>query len=115
MQLYGIPNCDRVRQARRWLEQAGFKFEFIDLRRQPPSAETLEGWLAQIPPEQLINRLSPTWRRLKPRQRIGYTPQHWIRLLLKHPILLRRPLLVRPDGTLICRFDPSEHGAGLTR
>ena len=113
MQLYGIEYCDRVRGARRWLKEAGFEFEFIDVRKRPPSEATLHAWLEQVTPGQLVNRRSPTWRRMTPRQRVGETTQHWVNVLLKYPILIRRPLLVQPDGEVICAFDPAEHGAGL--
>ena len=35
--LFGIPNCDTVRKARKWLDEQSQAHEFIDLRADTPS------------------------------------------------------------------------------
>ena len=35
--LFGIPNCDTVRKARKWLDDQGLTHEFVDLRADTPS------------------------------------------------------------------------------
>ncbi len=32
--LYGIPNCDTMKKARKWLEQAGVAYQFHDYRKE---------------------------------------------------------------------------------
>ena len=35
--LFGIPNCDTVRKARKWMESQEIAHEFIDLRADTPA------------------------------------------------------------------------------
>nr|MDJ0878143.1 arsenate reductase [Halieaceae bacterium] len=39
--LYGIPNCDTVRKARRWLDSHTIDYQFHDFREQGLDAETV--------------------------------------------------------------------------
>jgi len=97
--LYGLTTCDTCKKARQWLDDAGIAHRFIDLRAQPPSAQTLAGWAAQRGGfAALVNRASTTWRQLPvPRKTPGDDAQ-WLALLHEYPALIRRPLVVTPDG-----------------
>lgn len=44
VKIYGIPNCDTVRKAVKWLEAEGIDHEFIDYRKNPLERSTLEAW-----------------------------------------------------------------------
>jgi arsenate reductase-like glutaredoxin family protein len=46
--LFGIPNCDTVRKARKWLDDQGQAHEFIDLRADTPSTHKITEWLAWL-------------------------------------------------------------------
>jgi arsenate reductase (glutaredoxin) len=92
--VHGIPNCDQVRQARRWLLSHGVAFDFIDLRNAPPNEAQLLEWLKHIPYDSLLNRRGLTWRRLPEPIRQGVVDQTTaLELLLQHPLLLKRPIL----------------------
>ena len=47
IKLYGIPNCDTVKKARSWLAENGIEFEFVDFKKNAPTAELIDGWLEQ--------------------------------------------------------------------
>ena len=32
--MFGIPNCDTIKKAKKWLESEGIEFEFHDYRKQ---------------------------------------------------------------------------------
>lgn len=92
--LYGIPNCDTVRRARRWLDGARRAYRFHDVREAGLDAALLAQWCAQLGWEALVNRRSTTWRGLDESQRAGLgDAAAAIALLREHPTLLRRPVL----------------------
>ena len=62
IKLYGIPNCDTVKKARSWLAENGIKFEFVDFKKNAPTADLIDGWLAQAALEILLNKRGTTWR-----------------------------------------------------
>lgn len=100
--LYGIPNCDTVKKARRWLDDHGIAFEFIDFKKQAPSAALVQTWLTQIPLDKLLNKRGTTWRQLDAQaQAAAADPQAAVRLMVEHPSLIKRPVLMENDRYFI--------------
>ena len=64
IKLYGIPNCDTVKKARSWLAENGIEFEFVDFKKNSPTADLIDGWLNQADLEILLNKRGTTWRKL---------------------------------------------------
>lgn len=96
--IYGIPNCDTVRKARTWLEQAQQHYpkltvQFHDVRSEPVPATTLQQWLTQIGCDNLLNKRSTSWRQLSAQQQQVVSDAHAISLLQQFPTLMKRPLL----------------------
>jgi len=105
--LYHNPACSKSREALEILREHSAGFDVIEYLKQPIGRETLAriAELLPNPPEELIRKdrhfeqlgLDPN----------GYaTPEAVIDLLLDHPELMQRPILVADDRALICR--PSE-------
>lgn len=90
--IYGIPNCDKCRSARKWFDAAGIKYVFHDLRADGLSRTMVNGWLARASVPTLINTRSTTWRKLSDSER-GLLDQNAAKLLMQHPTLLKRPLV----------------------
>ncbi len=91
--LYGIPNCDSVKKARRWLDEHGVPYRFHDLHQQGITLSTLEEWSRHTNWEALLNRRSTTWRKLpKVEQQIHEAAQA-LRLMQRYPTLIKRPVL----------------------
>lgn len=91
--LYGIPNCDSVRKARRWLDGRGVAYVFHDFRKDGLDAKQLAGWLKQAGWETLLNRKGTTWRQLPAEQREGVDAKRAQALMLEMPTLIKRPVL----------------------
>jgi arsenate reductase len=91
--LYGIPGCDTVRKARKWLEAHNVEYRFHDLRRDGMEAERVRRWAARLGWEALLNRRSATWKALAPAERSGIDDSRAIRIMLAHPAIIKRPVL----------------------
>jgi len=103
---YGIPNCDTVRKARRWLEDHGIEYRFHDFRASGIERERLDRWLREAGCARLLNRRSATWRGLAADERARANEEAGcLDLLLAHPTLIRRPVVEHPGGLLV-GFDP---------
>ncbi len=96
--LFGIKNCDTVRKARRWLDNANVSYEFHDVREIPVPSSTLELWLQQVGETTLLNTRSTTWRNLPEAEKGERTLPRTIQLLQQHPTLIKRPVLVHSNG-----------------
>ena len=91
--VYGIPNCDSCRKARRWLDNHGQDYRFHDVRADGLDERLVNDWFARSDWTRLLNRRSTTWRSLPETQRSDLDEARAAALILEHPTLLRRPLL----------------------
>ncbi len=91
--LYGIPNCDTVRKARRWLDQHDIDYQFHDFREQGLDPATVKRWLDELGWETVVNRRSTSWKQLDPATRETMDQAAAQRSILEHPTLVKRPVL----------------------
>lgn len=92
--VYGIPNCDTVRKARKWLEQHRVDYHFHDVRADPVSTEVIANWLQSLGAARVLNKRSTAWRQLSAAEQAATADSDVIALLQQHPTLMKRPLLV---------------------
>lgn len=102
--LYGIPNCDKVRAARKWLEERDVPYRFWDLRKDGLDEALLQRWLQTVDLKTLLNTRSATWRQLDESARAAIQGGD-LAQLAAHPTLIKRPVL-DVDGKIIVGFDP---------
>lgn len=105
--LLGIPNCDRVRKARKLMKARGTSFHFRDIRETPLSAEEWLNLIDQDHQNLLINTRSPSYRKT------GHTAKALgrdakLEVLLAQPTAMKRPVLTFGEKLLACGFDPEK-------
>lgn len=112
--LYGLKNCSTCKKAVTWLQDKGVEHTFTDYRDEPipPAsliryAQQLGGW------EKLVNRASPTWRKLDPSEQAASSDEEWTSLIARNPALVRRPLTVYEDGTVSTGFNEARFSQKL--
>ena len=54
--IYGIPNCDSVKKARKWLEAQDVAYTFVDVRENTPPSSQVAHWVATLGPEKMGHR-----------------------------------------------------------
>jgi arsenate reductase len=92
--LYGIPNCDQVKKARAWLESRGIAHAFHDFRKAGIDRGLIDGWLAHIGWEALVNRKGTTWRALTDARKAAVVDAaSAAQLMLEAPTVIKRPVL----------------------
>lgn len=106
--LFGIPNCDSVRKARKWLDKCGIQYQFHDFRKDGLSAKRLENWCQVLGWENLLNRRGTTWRQLPETDRDGIDAGRAQALMLAQPTLIKRPVL-QTGKTLEIGFDADRY------
>jgi arsenate reductase len=102
--IYHNQACGNSRGAMALLRERGLEFDVIEYLKNPPTRETLEKILTMLegPPADLV-------RKDKRFGELGlnaddYTePKKIVTLLLKHPELMQRPIVIRGTRALIAR------------
>jgi len=110
--IYGIPNCDACRKARRWLDSQGRTYSFHDLRSDGLTRALLTGWLRNCDWQTLLNTRSATWRNLAASERTAVDRQRAIELMLEYPTLIKRPVL-EADRQVVVGFSERDYRALL--
>ena len=104
--MYGIPNCDTVKKARTWLNDQAIAHHFHDFKKDGLDAATVLSWTQHLPWEQLLNRRGTTWRKLPPdAQASAVDAESAAQLMAQHPSLVKRPVVVWPNGPITAGFD----------
>ena len=113
--LYGIPGCDTVKKARRWLDEHGVAYRFHDFRVDGLDEKRLARWTKQLGWETLLNRRGTTWRQLPAAQRDRVSDAAGaVAAMLEHATLIKRPIL-ESDGVLRIGFSADDYAALLKK
>ena len=99
--MFGIPNCDTIKKARRWLEQHDIDYQFHDYRKQGVDVALMQGWLDELGWEQLINKRGTTWRQLDESTKNNMDNQQALIIIQDNPAIVKRPLLLNGDHKII--------------
>lgn len=103
--LYGIPNCDTVKRARAWLDQAGLAYRFHDFKKAGVPVQDLQHWLHELGWERVLNRSGTTWRRLDDATKGAVVDAASAAALMQaQPSVIKRPLVQWIDGRLSVGF-----------
>jgi arsenate reductase len=110
--IHGIKNCDTMKKARAWLEEAGLTHDFHDYKTAGITPAKLQAWVRQAGWEALLNRAGTTFRKLPDDQKQGLDEARAMALMLAQPSMIKRPVLTHGDK-LIIGFDPARYSAAL--
>ncbi|WP_369602506.1 Spx/MgsR family RNA polymerase-binding regulatory protein [Hahella sp. SMD15-11] len=103
--VYGIRNCDTVRKAIRWLDAHQVAWQFHDVRQDGLEEALVRQWLEHKAPADLINTRSATWRQIPEAERRFSTHDEAVRLIIRYPTLLKRPVMTDGDTIQVVGFD----------
>ncbi len=108
MKLYGIANCNTVKNARAWLADKNIPVEFHDFKKMGIDEILLRGWLSEVGWEKLINRQGTTWRQLPDDIKASITSEAAaISLMLEKPSVIKRPIAERNGKVVHIGFSES--------
>jgi len=108
--IYGIPNCDTMKKARSWLTSHGVAHEFHDYKVAGIERAKLEGWIASVGWEVLLNRAGTTFRKLPDKDKTNVTEARAIKLMLEQPSMIKRPVLEHGKKVTV-GFSPETYSA----
>lgn len=110
IKLYGITNCDTVKKARAFLDEAGISHEFHDFKKQGVPPERLQRWSEQVGWERLLNRQGTTWRKLDAQTQAGVRDAPSAQaLMLAQPSVIKRPVVETDTGDVLVGFDAERY------
>lgn len=99
--IYGIKNCDTMKKAFKWLENADISYEYHDYRKNGIDKTLLLAFIKEFGWESLINKRGTTYRTLSQEEKNTLNEQNAIELMLEKPAIIKRPVLIHNDQYLL--------------
>ena len=99
--LFGIPNCDTVRKARKWLDAEGVAYVFHDYKKEGADSQKLAVWADAVGWEKLLNTRGTTFRKLPPSDKEEIDQAKAIALMTLYPSTIKRPVVEHAAGLLV--------------
>jgi arsenate reductase (glutaredoxin) len=99
--LHGIKACDTMKKARAWLDANGIAYAFHDYKTVGIDAATVEGWVAQVGWETVLNRSGTTFRALPDADKAGLDASKAVALMVAQPSMIKRPVLTGASELLV--------------
>ncbi len=101
IKIYGIPNCDTMKKARKWLEKNNLVYEFHDYKKSGVPLKNLQQWLKKADWEVVLNKRGTTWRKLDDDIKNNIDEASAIQVMLDNPGAIKRPVLESGKNLLI--------------
>ncbi len=101
--IYHNPRCGKSRSALALLEEKGLQPHIIEYLKTPPAKEELRAILRKLgmKPEQIVRKGEDVYKQKFAGKAL--TDEQWLDALVKNPILIERPILVKGDKAVIGR------------
>ena len=101
--IFHNPRCGKSRSALALLEEQGIQPGIIEYLKTPPTKEELRAILKKLgmKPEQLVRKGEDVYKEKFAGKSL--TDEQWLDALVKNPILIERPIVVKDDRAVIGR------------
>ncbi|HUG20251.1 MAG TPA: arsenate reductase (glutaredoxin) [Planctomycetaceae bacterium] len=105
MKIYHNPRCSKSRQTLALIRAAGVEPEIVEYLNEPPSVEELDDLLKKLrlEPRDIMRKGEPEYKDLKLKDR-ELERDEALRLLVKHPKLIERPIVVKGRNAVLGRL-----------
>lgn len=111
IQVYHNTQCSKSRECLLFLEESGKPYEIIEYLKDTPTFEELKALIKKlgIKPIALVRQKEDVWiEKYEGKKMRG---DQIIRAMVKHPVLIERPIVVNGDKAIIAR--PLEKAAEI--
>jgi arsenate reductase len=103
--IYHNPRCSKSRETLQLLQDAGVEPKVVEYLKSPPAAPELDAICRKlgIEPQELIRFKEPEAKALGIAKGDTRSRAEWLRLIVDHPVLMERPIVVAPAAARIGR------------
>jgi Spx/MgsR family transcriptional regulator len=105
--MYGIPNCDTIKKAKKWLEANKVEYKFHDYKKVGVERSILEQAIAATQIDTVVNKRGTTYRKLSEEQKTLISQANKedsvslgqiLDLLSDNPSMIKRPILCKESN-----------------
>lgn len=100
LHIIGIPNCDKVKATKKWMDSKGVEFEFIDVKKEPLTMDEIKDLEFKVGLDVLVNKRGTTYRDLGLKDK-ELSDEEMLEVLEENQSMIKRPVLVYEDAVLV--------------
>jgi len=100
LKVYGIKNCNKVRDTLKWLDEKEVEYKFVNLKKEPLSEAKLDEFVHKVGLDVLINTRGTTYRNLGLKEK-NLTDDQLFDHLLENQTMIKRPILEIDEAVLV--------------
>ena len=112
------PPCSTCKKARKWLDDHGIAYTARHIKENNPTYEELKLWLERsgLPIKKFFNTSGQQYKALGLKDRLpGMSVDEQLQLLATDGMLVKRPMVVTEDGTILTGFREAEWEQNLLK
>jgi Spx/MgsR family transcriptional regulator len=105
--VYGIKNCDTMKKTFSFLEEKRTAYVFFDYKKQAPDTLFLREVIAKSSLAAVVNTQGTTYKKMGDAEKVALKEQESaLPILVAHPSMIKRPIILYPDGSITLGFQP---------
>jgi len=106
IRIYHNPRCRKSREGLKYLVEKSLEFECVEYLKNPLTENELRTIIAKmnVRPLELVRTQEEIYK--KQFRGKNFTDDEWIKIIIQHPALLKRPVVVRDYKAVVA--DPPE-------
>jgi arsenate reductase len=101
-----------MKKARAWLDAHDIAYRFHDYKVDGIERATLDGWIAALGWEVVLNRAGTTFRKLPEGDKTNLNAARAADLMVAQPSMIKRPILA-VNGKFLAGFKPELYAAAF--
>ena len=105
------PPCSTCQKARKWLDEHNVPYSARHIKNENPNYEELKQWYASsgLPLKKFFNTSGLVYKALNLKEKLPtMTEEEQLRLLATDGMLVKRPLIITENGTVLTGFREKE-------
>ena len=110
------PPCSTCQKAKKWIESHNLPYSARHIKENNPSYEELKHWyeISGLPLKKFFNTSGLVYKSLNLKEKLPtMSEEEQLRLLASDGMLVKRPLIVTENGTVLTGFREKEWEAAL--
>ena len=100
LHIIGIPNCNKIKNTKDWMEAKGVDYEFINVKKEPLTFDEIKDLEFKVGMDVLINNRGTTYRKLGLKDK-DLSDAELIEVVSENQSILKRPILVHENSVLV--------------
>ena len=105
------PPCSTCKKAKQWLDDQGISYTDRHIKENNPTYEELKSWYeaSGLPLKKFFNTSGLVYKALELKDKLpGMSEEEQLRLLATDGMLVKRPLAILDNGTVLTGFKEAE-------